>query len=65
VRVEVYDLRGRSVRVLHDGALAAGRQELVWDGKDDAGSEVASGMYLARARGEQGEARPHRMMLVK
>jgi hypothetical protein len=65
VRVEIFDVRGRSVRVLHDGLLAAGRHELVWDGRDDRGGQAASGAYLARARGADGEAQPRRMMLLK
>ena len=35
VRLEVFDLRGRLVRRLQDGVLAAGRHEVRWDGRDD------------------------------
>ncbi len=48
VRLEVFDVRGRLVRRLLDGPLPAGRQSAVWDGRDDAGRDVASGTYLAR-----------------
>jgi flagellar hook assembly protein FlgD len=48
VRVEVFDLRGRLVRVLRDSETAAGRIELDWHGDDTRGSKVGSGVYLVR-----------------
>jgi uncharacterized membrane protein len=65
VRLDIFDARGRLVRVLHDGALAAGRNELQWNGRDDRGMQAASGVYFTRARGENGETQSRRMMLVK
>jgi len=65
VRLDIYDARGRLVRVLHDGALVAGRNELQWDGRDDRGMKSASGVYFSRARGDKGETKSQRMMLVK
>ena len=65
VRLEVFDARGRLVRLLHDGALSAGRHELVWDGRDDTGQVAAAGVYLARAQGAGIVAGTHRMTLLK
>ncbi len=45
-RVTLVDLRGREVRVLHDGTLPAGESRWVWDGRDATGEAVASGVYL-------------------
>jgi len=47
-RLEVVDMRGRVVRTLRDGTLTAGRQQVVWDGRDDAGRRLASGVYFGR-----------------
>lgn len=47
-KVTVFDLRGRAIRNLHDGALAAGEARWVWDGRDDAGLAVASGVYTVQ-----------------
>jgi flagellar hook assembly protein FlgD len=44
----LYDLRGQRVRTLHTGSLSAGPHDLEWDGKDDEGRDVASGVYVAR-----------------
>lgn len=44
----VYDLAGRRVRSLAEGPRPAGRQEVWWDGRNDRGGSVASGIYFAR-----------------
>jgi zinc metalloprotease ZmpB len=48
VRLSVIDLQGRAVRTLADGALVAGRHAYVWDGRDEAGHALASGLYFVR-----------------
>jgi len=65
VKLTIFDARGRVVRVLHDGALSAGRHELVWDGRDGAGRQTSSGVYMARVSDEKGLVESRRMMLVK
>lgn len=51
VTLTVHDLRGRLVRTLVAGAEhAAGDHATTWDGRDDAGAPVASGVYLARLK---------------
>ncbi|MBK7701386.1 MAG: S8 family serine peptidase [bacterium] len=52
-RLAVYDVRGQLVRELLAGEpLAAGPHAVVWDGRDDAGHEAPSGLYLARLLAE-------------
>ncbi len=46
----LYDVQGRLVRTLIAEDRRAGADEVVWDGLDDRGSRVASGMYLVRLR---------------
>jgi hypothetical protein len=46
VRLNVYDIAGRRVRSLIDEARPAGFESVVWDGRDDAGHPVGSGIYL-------------------
>ena len=48
VLLAVYDVRGRLVRTLVNGALPGGRHEVTWDGRDNRGASVASGVYFAR-----------------
>jgi len=46
----VFTPDGRRVRTLLDGERPAGAFEMVWDGTDDAGTRLASGVYLVRLR---------------
>ncbi len=48
-RVDVYDVNGRRVRTLHDGALGTGAFTMRWDGTDDAGHRLAPGTYYCTA----------------
>jgi M6 family metalloprotease-like protein len=47
-QLEVYDQRGRRVRVLSSGPAAAGWHAADWEGRDDAGRAVPSGVYFVR-----------------
>jgi hypothetical protein len=53
VRVGVYDVLGRQVRLLADGSRPAGIHELEWDGRTDEGVSAGSGVYFVRAEGER------------
>jgi len=44
----VYDVEGRVVRVLERSALPAGDYSAHWDGRDAAGRDASTGMYLIR-----------------
>jgi hypothetical protein len=59
VRLAVFDLRGRLVQTLVDGALSAGRHEIRFDGR-----ELPSGTYVCRLDGPGG-VQTQRMTLVK
>ncbi|MCP3859200.1 MAG: T9SS type A sorting domain-containing protein [Phycisphaeraceae bacterium] len=64
VQLAVYDVRGRMVRTLVSGDMSAGEHEVVWQGKDDAGHQVASGLYFARMiNGDR--ALTHKMLMLK
>ena len=48
VRIAIYSVAGRLVRTLVDGEVGAGHRTAVWDGRDDRGVEVGSGVYFCR-----------------
>lgn len=56
-RLQVFDLRGRSVAILMDGTVAAGRHEAIWNGRDSTGRKVPGGVYLLRLESKDGA--PH------
>ena len=48
VRVQLFDVSGRLVRTLDEGRYPAGERLVRWDGKDDRGEAVGSGVYFFR-----------------
>ena len=48
-RVEVFNVRGERVKVLHDGVAEVADLQLEWNGTDDRGRVVGSGVYLVKA----------------
>lgn len=61
-RVVVYNMRGHLVKMLMDAEKAPGRYVLSWDGKNDRGEHVGSGVYLCRM--EAGDITFTRKMVV-
>lgn len=49
MKIEILDLLGRRVRLIHSGSLPAGRQVFLWDGASDKAVPVASGIYFIHA----------------
>ncbi len=48
VELAIYDALGRRVCTLLDESLVAGHHEHVWNGRDDSGAPVSSGVYFAQ-----------------
>ena len=66
VRLKVYDVTGRLVRTLVNGVRAshATPYAVSWDGRDDAGATVASGVYFYQLV-TPGFVQTRRMVLLK
>ena len=64
VRLAIYNLLGQEVRVLVDQPVEAGSFTATWDGKDELGRRMASGIYLYRIQAANFTA-SKRMMLLK
>ncbi|MFZ1683676.1 MAG: T9SS type A sorting domain-containing protein [Candidatus Zixiibacteriota bacterium] len=64
VSIEIFNLLGQSVRLLVDDTRSAGTYSTGWDGKDDTGKSLATGVYLYRLQtGDFTETR--KMILLK
>jgi PKD repeat protein len=48
VRLDVFDILGRRLTTLADGVRDAGVHRVIWDGRDEGGASVASGIYFYR-----------------
>ena len=70
VKLDIYDVMGRKVRSLVDGNKSAGYYSVVWNGKDESGRQIASGMYLYRftaspVTGEKAFTQSGKLVLTK
>ncbi|MGD8395589.1 MAG: FlgD immunoglobulin-like domain containing protein [Candidatus Eiseniibacteriota bacterium] len=63
-RLEIFDIAGRQVRALVDGQLPAGAHRVTWDGTDQGGRRVASGVYVYRLE-TAGTTVARRMIVLK
>jgi len=64
LRIEIVGLDGRHLRGLLAGIQPAGGGSVVWDGRDDAGNPLASGVYLLRFGGP-GVRQTDKLVLLK
>jgi len=65
VNLSVYDVSGRLVRVLVGSeSLSAGPHEVVWNGQEDGGRQVATGVYFYRLETPE-YAETRRITLIK
>lgn len=64
VDLSVYDLQGRLVRRLQQGALAAGSHARVWNGRNDDGRRIAGGPYMVRLLAAGGFAEARKVVLL-
>ncbi|MBZ0325131.1 MAG: T9SS type A sorting domain-containing protein [Alphaproteobacteria bacterium] len=60
-RITVFDVTGRRVVTLLDGQIPAGRHQVLWNGRDAAGSATAAGVYFYRV--DLGKAASTRKLL--
>ena len=52
MNISVFDMSGERIDVLTDQVYDTGAHDITWDGRNAAGQEVSSGMYLVRMRAE-------------
>ena len=64
MQLGVYDLSGRVVRMLVDGAARVGRHSVEWDLRDPAGTHVKAGVFFVRFR-LGGEERSEKLVVVQ
>jgi len=55
VDLDIYDLRGQKVRSLFSGEKSRGTHSIIWDGRDDSGRIVPTGIYLYKLEIRNGE----------
>jgi len=48
VHLEIFDITGRSIKLVYNGYQNTGKYEVLWDGNDKVGNQVTSGVYFLR-----------------
>ena len=64
VRIEIYSITGQKVSTLADGYFEAGSYNIIWNGFDEHGQSLASGVYFYRLTAGS-EVRSMKMTLMK
>ncbi|HHZ14502.1 MAG TPA: T9SS type A sorting domain-containing protein [Candidatus Cloacimonetes bacterium] len=64
VRLSIFNIKGQKVRDLHSGSMAKGHHTVTWDGLDDKGIAVSSGVFFVRIE-MNGKSQAHKMVLMK
>ena len=64
VRLDVFNILGQQVKVLFDDYLQPGQHTVVWDGTNQSGEGVATGIYLYRLQVDN-ESQTKKMLLLK
>ncbi len=64
VKLEIFNIKGQKVRTLVDETLSAGTHRVVWDGTDELGRSVSSGLYMYRLSAPD-FVKTRKMMMLK
>ena len=64
VELAVFDLSGQRIRTLERRDMEDGKGQVEWDGRDESGAAVASGIYLCRLRANRGRWTATRKMAL-
>lgn len=64
-KLDIYNIKGQMVDTLVNEPKARGKHQVVWDGKDFEGREVASGIYFVRLSSAGKSSSTHKMVLMK
>jgi len=65
VRLKIYNVAGQLVRTLQDGVMDAGSHEISWDGSNNLGASVASGVYFFKINAGDNYENMKKMVLLR
>jgi hypothetical protein len=63
--LSIFDAQGRKLRTLLEGETEPGRHEVIWNGLDDRGERVASGVYFAVLSDSKGNVTSRKLITLK
>jgi len=65
VEIAIYDIQGQLVRTLSKGEKSSGTHIAIWDGKDNIGKDVSSGVYFCQLKTPTGILEIRKMLLLR
>ncbi|MBC8376186.1 MAG: T9SS type A sorting domain-containing protein [FCB group bacterium] len=65
IRFSVYNIRGQEVQNLMETQMQPGSYSIIWNGLDDQGKQVSSGIYFARLMTGKGYAKTVKMLVLR
>jgi len=65
IKLKIYNLLGAEVKTIYDSSIEAGRYWFNWDGKNELGNSVATGVYLYRLTTRAGVTLLGKMVLMR
>jgi hypothetical protein len=64
ISLRIYDVSGKLVKTLVNGIEKPGIKSLIWNGKDERGNEVSTGIYFIRMKAGESYSRTNKMILL-
>ena len=65
IKLEIYNMKGQKVKTLVNKRYIAGYHSIVWDGTDNSGNPIGSGIYLYQLKAGSEFSRIKKMLLLK
>jgi len=65
IKLKIYNLLGAEVKTIYDGTIEAGRHWFNWDGRNELGNQVSTGVYLYRLTTSKGASLLGKMILMR
>ena len=65
IKIVIYNILGQKVKTLIYSTKPAGNYHIIWDGKNDKGMDLASGIYLYRISTDYGFTKTRKLLLIK
>ena len=65
VQLDIYNIRGQKVKTLINSNLDQGNHSVIWNGEDDSGKKVSSGVYLYKLQVNGKTEKTKKMLLLR
>ena len=64
-KISIYDLKGELINQIFNGRLRIGKNQFIWNGNNDMGNEVSSGIYIIKFESEDNKYQSYKINLLK